>query len=620
MSENIKTLYQKIKTKRSGDMSAPSINITFADSARSFTTRSKRGVSGIFVLDSKHEGRYEYSSLSKVPTDWDDDNYELLRTAFNFYNVSKVQVFAIKVNKPMPETDLGTVKYIYFTNQALSKIGDYIAMPAEISSSTGCTIGDTIVLNGQSDSKENGLYKIITLGAAYVPAKPKQDAVSASVNIVSSNTGIGTISVKPGNSLADLFGTSDKTVTYTYNASGKWDGSDGVEYEQDSTHFNITGDTSSLSVGDTVTVTYVSAKEESAATSEQPAVKATIQRVNTFNEDTKLNHKIKYVFSYYSGAIENKYQFVPTSDGLVGSTLINFVNYVAAEESGTSHATALENIIPKMRSVDIDFLACAWNIDSVELSIIGQFIEKREKVNKDVIFVTTDSVLKNSPYASTGSKNIINFSTEVIEINGVQVQPWQFAIEIAFILSGIGDGMSATYYPLTRVTYAEEKADEDAETDAGKLFISFDGDKYKLSRAVNSLKSLPDGVGEAMKKIKIVRNSFMLKRDIYKVIRDGYIGKFNNDYTHRLSLITAINQYLNNLAFEGVLNLEYANVAKLDAEAMRAYIESLGIDTTEIDDQEIIKDPNCYCGSKVFIHINVRFIDAIEDVDINIYY
>ena len=52
---------------------------------------------------------------------------------------------------------------------------------------------------------------------------------------------------------------------------------------------------------------------------------------------------------------------------------------------------------------------------------------------------------------------------------------------------------------------------------------------------------------------------------------------------------------------------------EINGEKQRAYLESTGVDTTEMDDQAV-KEANT--GSRVFLKGSVSILDAIEDVDI----
>ena len=214
----------------------------------------------------------------------------------------------------------------------------------------------------------------------------------------------------------------------------------------------------------------------------------------------------------------------------------------------------------------------------------------------------------------------INFASTGISVNGAAIEPHRFMCKLAFILSSIPQTESATYYVLDDVTAVTEIENEDEAVEQGKIFITFDGEKYKLSRAVNSKTTLAANEKKDLKKIKITEGKIIVKGDIYKVFRDKYIGKCNNDYNDRLSLVSEINRYLTNLAYEGILNIDYDNHVELDVQAMRDYMETeVDTDTSDMKDIDVLKDVEGLCGSKVFIKGQVRFVDAMEDITLVLY-
>lgn len=88
-----------------------------------------------------------------------------------------------------------------------------------------------------------------------------------------------------------------------------------------------------------------------------------------------------------------------------------------------------------------------------------------------------------------------------------------------------------------------------------------------------------------------------------------------------MSLLTAINGYLQTLANEGIIE---SGVSAINIQTQRAYLESMGKDVTvngetkkptELSDDEV-KIANT--GSHVFLRGRVVLSDAIEDVDFSI--
>ena len=279
----------------------------------------------------------------------------------------------------------------------------------------------------------------------------------------------------------------------------------------------------------------------------------------------------------------------------------------AIDKTGGTLADALNNL----KKVEINYLACNFALEENDVTLLKQFKETRVKNNMDLQIIA--NVAADDEY-------FINFASTGISVNGSAIEPHRFMCKLAFILSSIPQTESATYYVLDDVTAVTEIENEDEAVEAGKLFITFDGEKYKLSRAVNSKTTLAANEKKDLKKIKITEGKIIVKGDIYKVFRDKYVGKCNNDYNDRLSLVSEINRYLTNLAYEGILNIDYDNRVELDVDAMRDYMETEAeTDTSDMKDIDVLKDAEGLCGSKVFIKGQVRFIDAMEDITLVLY-
>ena len=271
----------------------------------------------------------------------------------------------------------------------------------------------------------------------------------------------------------------------------------------------------------------------------------------------------------------------------------------------------LEDALDNLKKVEINYLACNFALEENDITLLKQFKGTRVNNNMDL------QIIANT---TADDEYFINFASTGIKVNGVSIEPHRFMCKLAFILASILQTESATYYVLDDVTAVDEIENEDEAVEAGKLFITFDGEKYKLSRAVNSKTTLGANEKKDLKKIKITEGKIIVKGDIYKVFRDKYVGKCNNDYNDRLSFVSEINRYLTNLAYEGILNIDYDNHVELDVQAMRDYIETeVSIDTSDMKDIDVMKDAEGLCGSKVFIKGQVRFVDAMEDMDLVLY-
>lgn len=209
---------------------------------------------------------------------------------------------------------------------------------------------------------------------------------------------------------------------------------------------------------------------------------------------------------------------------------------------------------------------------------------------------------------------IVNFTTEGISLllDG-QVQKAEtadYCARIAGILAGLSLRESATYYALPEVTAFTSSADGEADIAAGRLILDQGCEGARIARAVTSLTTLQQSGDSAFQKIKIAEGVDLIRADIRSVFESEYVGKVLNDYDSKLLLVTAINSYFAGL--EGsVLDTGRKNLASVDFDAQKRWLESRGVDTEGMSDTAIL---SANTGSQVFLRANLRFADAMEDL------
>jgi hypothetical protein len=180
------------------------------------------------------------------------------------------------------------------------------------------------------------------------------------------------------------------------------------------------------------------------------------------------------------------------------------------------------------------------------------------------------------------------------------------------VLAGLSLARSSTYYILSDITEADVPDDPDERIDKGQLIIVFDSENYKIGRGVNSLVTFTAEKGEEFSKIKIMEGVDLYNDDIRSTYEEGYVGKVINSYDNKQAFVAAIRAYQK--ALEGdVLDRSFDNTASVNLESQRAYLEGKGIDTSSMDDMAIAKYNT---GSKVFVASNVKFVDAMEDLNL----
>lgn len=252
-----------------------------------------------------------------------------------------------------------------------------------------------------------------------------------------------------------------------------------------------------------------------------------------------------------------------------------------------------------------------WNylvipeIDTDSLTFVSAWIKEQRAKQK-----TFKAILPN--YRGD-HEAIINFTTDNISstLSDTPFTTAEYCVRIAGMLAGLSLTRSSTYFVLSDILSADTPTDAGERIDKGEFVIIYDGEDFKVGRGVNSLVTFTTDHGEDFSKIKIVEGVDLYNDDIRSTFESYYIGKYINDYDNKQAFVAAVNAY--NKALEGdVLDKSYDNKTSIDLNAQRLYLESKGIDTSNLDDVAIAK---ANTGSNVFVTGNIKFVDAMEDLD-----
>lgn len=193
----------------------------------------------------------------------------------------------------------------------------------------------------------------------------------------------------------------------------------------------------------------------------------------------------------------------------------------------------------------------------------------------------------------------------------------QYTARMAGILAGLALDRSATYYQLDEVVSCEAYEDIDSLINDGQLllFDEQDGNGVKIARACNSLTTFTTDVGEDFRYIKIVECIDMITDDIRDTFKTSYIGKYINDYDHKMNFINAILIYFKELKGNVLDNSPTAiNTVDIDVEAQKDYATLHGDDPSTMTDQQI-REYNT--GTKVMLEGRITPVNAMEDLTIN---
>jgi len=225
---------------------------------------------------------------------------------------------------------------------------------------------------------------------------------------------------------------------------------------------------------------------------------------------------------------------------------------------------------------------------------------------------TFKAVLANS---SADNEGVINFTAEDIVVGDKTYTTSEYTTRIAGVLAGLPFTRSATYFVLPEVDSVKEVENPDAAIQNGELILVNDGEKVKIGRAVNSFISPTVEKSKIFSKIKIVEGMDLMLDDIRDTFNNSYVGKVINNYDNKILFLSSVNAYFKQLAIDSILDINYDNKAEINLKAQKLYLQSIGIDIDELEEQEI-KEHNT--ESTVFAAGKVKFVDAMEDLAFNI--
>lgn len=276
----------------------------------------------------------------------------------------------------------------------------------------------------------------------------------------------------------------------------------------------------------------------------------------------------------------------------------------AAEPKPGSGAAALK----WLGTQKFDYLAGPADLSEAEAAVIKEWIIKKRE-DDHVIF---KAVL---PGCAANNEGVVNFTASGIQVEGDVFDAASYCGRVAGLIAGTPMKQSVTYAALPEVEDINRLSalEEDEAVGRGELILTHDGEKVKFGRGVNSL-TTTTGRSEVWRKIKIVELLDLLQWDLRLAIQDNYIGKFQNSYDNKLLLITAVKLYLQALAKDQLIEADFS--CDIDVEEQDAYLQSVGVATAEMTERQI-REANT--GTYVFLAIDIKPIDAIEDVKIKIY-
>ena len=281
-------------------------------------------------------------------------------------------------------------------------------------------------------------------------------------------------------------------------------------------------------------------------------------------------------------------------------------------------ADTLENALKVLKKKSFNYMCCDYDLLEDDIKKLKDFAEARFKANKGVIVVTNKTV---------DSEFFVNVKQSGLKDKEYETSSTHFVVETTMRFAALPLNQSMTNKPLPYVSKCDELDDEDSEADNGYLIVRYDGERYKYGRAVTGLKAIADGKTLDMKKVQIVEGMCLVKGDIASEF-ETFIGNYDNTDPNRLIFVAEANEYLRQLAKEGVLNPKYNNHLEIDVDAMRNYMESPtdlqgnvkeAHDTSAMSDEEVSIDAEGWTDTTVFVKGFIKFTKAIEDLKLDMY-
>ena len=310
-------------------------------------------------------------------------------------------------------------------------------------------------------------------------------------------------------------------------------------------------------------------------------------------------HNIKGAYDIPSNLSEANKKYINLT--LLGNVTApsKVVAYVVGEE------TQLSDALNYLETVDFNYLVVPA-IKENERTVVKTFIEKM----RNDIKVRVKAVMK----LDADYEGIINSTNTATMVEG-EINVDEFCCVMAGLIAGTPLSQSVTYAVPKNVLDIPSKTKAEAETKVknGELILVKEMGKVRVARGVNSLKTTTTEKGDLFQKIKLVDTMDLIHNDIRKTCIDTYIGKVANNYDNKCILITAISSYFEELAKEQLIEKDFK--VDIDIDKQVKYLKSIGVDTSEMDEQQI-KEANT--KDKVFLIANIKLVDAMEEINLEI--
>lgn len=231
----------------------------------------------------------------------------------------------------------------------------------------------------------------------------------------------------------------------------------------------------------------------------------------------------------------------------------------------------------------------------------------------------TFKVIVHGITTAPDKKHVVDFVNETVtfadergEVDGEQYLP-----SLLGLLAGSNVQSGVTYARCGNLVSASAIEDPDGEVGAGKFILLTDWDGVYVGVGVNSLTTTNGSTAtEDMKYIETVEAMDLIADDIRAEFRDNYVGKYKNSCDNQMLFISAIREYLRQLAQDNILDPDFVNTVTVDVAAQRAaWVGSGTAEAVEWSDEQVIHTP---FKRTVFLAADIKILGSMEHLTFEI--
>lgn len=296
-------------------------------------------------------------------------------------------------------------------------------------------------------------------------------------------------------------------------------------------------------------------------------------------------------------------KFTAENKGYIEDVLKGNVQKVIVSRVDIAAATPIVTAVNNIGNVHYNWIGIASGSPSDQIKLV-ELIENMPKVSAVVFNNTADH------------ERIVNFvNSEVTPRGSIEITGEKYVPRILGLIGGCPLTQSTTLKILDDLESVVEPVDVDTAVDEGMFVLYNDEGVVRVARGVNSLQTLGDTKYEDMKKITIMDTLTLIRRDVYTMFKDHYVGQFKNSYDNQIIFFVAVQDYLNQLSAEDILDKDSQNVVGVNIVKQREELIKINPEAAQWAD-DLIK--NNTVGSNVYPTTNIKVNDAMEDLDFDI--